>query len=308
MWHPARLVALFKQALCLLATLRKTVQPPPVLLTRVICSCDDHLVRGFFSNEIVLEQIAARQPGIPLWICLWAIPTWGPKGLTYVLMHWSVFAQFAGRHFDSYLLGYFVFQGVLIGSAVIFLSSRYSSALWKPRPKSWNSSLKSVIILMPLLIYYLGDYFKLWKTLQTARSLQTMGQRDFHQMVVSLYEQMWRPLGGYSPTQVICYSTLSFISPVLEEMLFSGLLTNGFAKRFNIPAAFFCTPFCFMTIHSLVYGVGPQLVPLFFASLTYTLVRLYSGNLVTSVLAHWAANFVVLFPKWIIAAMYFGHS
>jgi len=132
-----------------------------------------------------------------------------------------------------------------------------------------------------------------------------MGQGDFNQMVASLYQQMWQPVGGLSSTQVICYSMLSFISPVLEELIFSGLLGNWFAKRFSITVALLGTAICFTIVHGFAYGFGSHLVPLFFAGLTYTMMRFYSGNLLMPVLAHLAVNFVVLFPKWMIAVMYF---
>jgi membrane protease YdiL (CAAX protease family) len=277
------------------------------LLTCFNYSRNDCPVRGF-PNEIVLEQISSRQPGMLLWVCLWAVPTWGPQGLTYGLMCWSVFARFAARHFTRYILGYFGIQEALICGAIIFLSWHYGQALWKPRPKSWRCSLKSVLILTPMLIYYLGDFFRAWHVIQVGRSLKTTGPGEFDQVVASLYKQMWQPLGGFSSTQVICYSTLSFISPILEEMLFSGLLGNWFAKRFNIAIALFGPSICFTVVHGFAYGFGSHLVPLFFAGMTYILMRFYSGNLLMPVLAHLAVNFVVLFPKWMVAVMYFRHA
>jgi membrane protease YdiL (CAAX protease family) len=199
-------------------------------------------------------------------------------------------------------------SGDLICGAIIFLSLQYGSALWKPRPKSWRCSLKSVWILTPVLIVHLVHSFGAWQMMQVGRSLKTMGPSESNQMLTSLYQQTWKPLGASSATEVLCYSTLSFISPVLEEMLFSGLLGNWFAKRFSISMALFCTPICFAVVHGVAYGFGSQLLPLFFAGQTYALMRFYSGNLVMPVLAHSAVNFVVFFPKWTIAAMYFGHS
>jgi membrane protease YdiL (CAAX protease family) len=278
------------------------------LLTCLNRSRNDYNLMRTFPNEIVLEQISARQPAMLLWLCLFAVPTWGPRSLAGGLMCWSVFDRFVARHYTSYSLGYFVFQEALICCAIVFLSWHYTSALWKPRPKSLRCSLKSVWILTPVLMWHLGDCFGAWQMMQVGRSLKTMAPSEFNQMLASLYQQTWEPLGCSSSADVLGYSTLSFVSPVLEEMLFSGLLGNWLARQFNFTVALVGTPICFTVVHGFAYGFSSHLLPLFFAGLTYTLMRFYSGNLLMPVLAHLAVNFVILFPKWIIAAMYFAHS
>ena len=51
---------------------------------------------------------------------------------------------------------------------------------------------------------------------------------------------------------------------------------------------------------------GIRLVPLFFAGVTYVMVRFCSVSLSLAVLSHCVINAVIFLPKWVVAALYLG--
>jgi membrane protease YdiL (CAAX protease family) len=77
------------------------------------------------------------------------------------------------------------------------------------------------------------------------------------------------------------------------------------AKRFGITVAILCAPVCFSLSHMVQFGIGPHLIVLFFAGVTYTIMRFYSGNLLMPIIGHMAIQFLISVPKWVVAVMYF---
>jgi membrane protease YdiL (CAAX protease family) len=122
-----------------------------------------------------------------------------------------------------------------------------------------------------------------------------------------MHNEIWSGLAyGASLVGVVCESLSSFVSPVLEEMLFSGLLANRLTKSFGVSVAVLGTPVCFALIHVVQFGIGSHLITLFLAGLSYTIIRFRSGSLRMAVFSHLAINFVIFVPKWAVAVMHFG--
>jgi len=130
--------------------------------------------------------------------------------------------------------------------------------------------------------------------------------QELSQTLASMHNDIWSGLAyGASLIGVVCESLTSFVSPVLEEMLFSGLLANRLSKSFGVSVAVLGTPVCFALIHVVQFGIGPHLITLFLAGLTYTTIRFRSGSLRMAVFSHLAINCVIFVPKWAVAVMHF---
>lgn len=128
-------------------------------------------------------------------------------------------------------------------------------------------------------------------------------------MLASLYNEVWgRQAYGPSLAGVLSSSVLLFASPILEEIVFTGFTLNAIAKRYGSVAAVLGVPVCFALVHAFQFGLGTQLIPLFFAGLTYALIRLSSGSLLLAILGHWTINALVFLPKWVVAVMYFAQA
>ena len=54
-------------------------------------------------------------------------------------------------------------------------------------------------------------------------------------------------------------------------------------------------------------GFGPHLLPLFWAGLTYTCERAYSGSLAWAIVAHCLVNAAIFLPKGIVAIVRFRY-
>ncbi len=259
-----------------------------------------------FPHPLALRQISADQPRISVWFLLFLVPNWLPHTLTQGLMLWPPFAVVIAGHHTSYFLIFFAVQMILTCGAILFLTRTYASAHWSPPPESRRHGFNSLVILVPLLLFYLSGCLSILPSIIDLPSIQK--SNELSQTLASMHEAIWDRLAyGSSFTGVICESISSFVSPVLEEMLFSGLLTNRLVRSFGVSVAVFGAPACFALAHAVQFGVGPHLVPLFFAGLTYTIIRLYSGDLRMVVFSHLAINLVIIIPQWVVAVMHFSN-
>jgi membrane protease YdiL (CAAX protease family) len=128
-------------------------------------------------------------------------------------------------------------------------------------------------------------------------------------MLASIYQNYWdEAAAGTSPVAIACASVRTLAMPLVEEVVLTGLLTNAIARRYGFAAAAVGVPLCFTLGHVHRVGIDISLVPLFFASVTYVMVRLCSGSLSLAVLSHSVINAVVFLPKWVVAALYLGRA
>ncbi|HZM04237.1 MAG TPA: CPBP family intramembrane glutamic endopeptidase [Candidatus Saccharimonadales bacterium] len=255
-----------------------------------------------FPHPVVLQQISSDQPRIWVWFLLLIVPNWLPRLVNQALMLWPSFVQISANHHASYFLIFFVVQTSLTCGAILFLSRNYASALWFPSPPS--RGFNSLLILAPLLFFHLSS----WLSIMPIMALSSMAKsQELTQAVAAMHHDIWSQLAyGASLTGVVCESLSSFVSPVLEEMLFSGLLANRLTKSFGFAVAILGTPLFFALIHVVQFGIGTHLIALFFAGFTYTVIRFRSGSLWTAVFSHLAINFVIFVPKWAVAIMHFS--
>ncbi len=225
-----------------------------------------------------------------------------PQVLTHVLMLWPFFGALTAQYLTEYRLIFFVFQLTLISGVTFYLSRRYGSAIWLPQPASWKRSLLSLCALLPLLIYhfYCGRWvIALWNFPDNAEAAQVLA---------SVHQETWSRLAyGSSAQGVILSSLLSFTAPVWEEVVLTGFLLNRIAKWRGYFTGITGVALCFALGHSFQFGMGLHLVPLFFASATYAIIRVFSGSVLLAIFSHCVINAVIFLPKWIIAFTYFNN-
>jgi membrane protease YdiL (CAAX protease family) len=251
----------------------------------------------------VLQQVSAVQSKLPILLLCLFVPTWLPTLVAHGLLLWSSFSRFVSQHNSAYCILFFVVQFSLICCAVTFLTRTYGSAVWMTQPR-WRCGIPiAVFILLPLLAFHL---YVSARGMRAIIALSNLGDAG-NQVLSGFYRQIWGQLAyGSSGTGVVCSSLLSFVSPVLEEIVFSGFVVNAISRRYGLTAAAFGAPACFAMCHALQFGIGPHLIVLYMAGTTYTMIRIFSGSLLLAVFAHWMINAVIFVPKWVLAALYFA--
>jgi membrane protease YdiL (CAAX protease family) len=259
-----------------------------------------------FPHPIIVEQIRAPQPHILTLFASFFVPAWLLTLLTGGLNHWNAFVAYQRYHLSEYHLIFLTLQFALLLGFVVFLTVRYPQALWIPRPQFSRNTLLCVCLVIPILFFEISN----WKSAASVMEIlsKVRNPLEIKKDLAAAHNMIWgRLVGGPSFIGVIWSSVLSMTAPVLEEMVFSGLFANAVARAFGVMAALLFTPTCFALAHTLQFGLGQHLLPLFFAGLTYTAVRFMSGSLRLAIFSHLLVNFVILTPKWMIAYLYFKY-
>ena len=219
-------------------------------------------------------------------------------------MPWPLFLAFAQKQESACRITFLLIQVSLVFGGVVLLSRKYASALWVPQPLGRRPFSAFLLILLPMLLFHL--VFCLLELRAIINSATFPQRTEATRMLASIYHQEWATtVSGTSGIEVVCESIMSFVAPVLEEVVFTGFVVNAIAKPYGFVAAALGAPLCFTLYHTLKFGVGVILIPLFFAGVTYSLVRICSGSLLLAVLAHCTVNAVIFLPKWVVAAIWF---
>lgn len=147
-------------------------------------------------------------------------------------------------------------------------------------PSTWGrDSLRGVLILagtMPILVGAAVIYNLFLQLLGYQTSLQDVA------FIIS---------GETSPWLRAYFVFLAVVlAPVVEEILFRGMLLPALAKRFGVTAAVLVTAMVFSSIHAHV----PSLVPLFILSASLSLAYLGTGSLVAPMVMHALFNSVTV--------------
>lgn len=257
-----------------------------------------------FPHPVVLQQISEPQPRLWLIVVCFASVAWLPTALTAALTEWPWFSDLATAHDAAYHVAFFFVQSTLVCGAVAFLSWKYAPAIWKPQPSLWRGAMVSLVILLPLALFYLPECFIIPGKVTILNS-----GAESAKMLASIHEETWGKLAyGSSLAGVVCGSCMAFASPVLEETVFSGFISNAIARKYGFASAAVGAPALFALVHGIPFGFRSQLIPLFFAGVIYTVIRFYSGSLLFAILAHWTINALIFLPKWVIAYIYFTRT
>jgi hypothetical protein len=86
-------------------------------------------------------------------------------------------------------------------------------------------------------------------------------------------------------------------APVVEEVVYRGVVYGGLRKAANAPLAIAVTSILFCLVHVAQYQDNPAVVlVIFILSLTLTLVRAYTGRLLPCIIIHTVFNGVQVIP------------
>jgi membrane protease YdiL (CAAX protease family) len=86
-----------------------------------------------------------------------------------------------------------------------------------------------------------------------------------------------------------------FLGPMVEDLLFTGLIYNGLRTRLNIVYSSFLVSILFASVHALASGfVSIYLIIQFIGGLLFTLSFEFSGSLLTPMIIHWCGNIAIL--------------
>jgi membrane protease YdiL (CAAX protease family) len=83
----------------------------------------------------------------------------------------------------------------------------------------------------------------------------------------------------------------TFTAPIIEEVVYRGLLYSAFQKRFGISTAVFVVTLLFAGVHYFQYwGDWTALIVITLLSLTLTLIRVKTSNLLPCIILHTVFN------------------
>lgn len=83
----------------------------------------------------------------------------------------------------------------------------------------------------------------------------------------------------------------TFSAPVVEEVVYRGVLYSAFQRTFNVPIAVLLVTLVFAGVHFPQYwGDYSTLITLVFLSLVITLIRVKTGNLLPCIFFHFVIN------------------
>ena len=98
-----------------------------------------------------------------------------------------------------------------------------------------------------------------------------------------------------SLTGIITYILIGcFLGPMVEDLLFTGLIYNGLRTRLNIAYSSLIVSILFASVHAIAYGfISIALIIQFVGGLLFTLSFEFSGSLLTPMIIHWCGNMAI---------------
>ena len=252
-----------------------------------------------FVHPVVQQQIAAPQPKFLPWVSAAAVMSWlatSIDGFLGVII--ASYVALVKAHPIFYRIAFFSAQLLTAVAVALYLSRKYREALWVPNVSLAEKKVGIFLILLPALSFYT------YRLIVAYTAMQRMGELHGKRGIIALFEAVWSDLpSGSSWSGIIPYSILGVIVPLVETVLFSGLLANMVAKRAGALTAVVVVAFISVAWHIPAFGMTDQSILLFFTVVTYTTARFYSGSLKTAVIAHVAVNVLIFLPKWILAVV-----
>jgi len=187
----------------------------------------------------------------------------------------------------------------------VFFCMKYPGALFTKRSYvvSKRRFALAILVLLHLTIWHVLTINKL--ALPICGMFQTGTAVDLSNAFASMYKAVWSNLAyDVSLIGVVFSSLLSLTGPMHEEILINGFAANWIIRRVSFIAAIFITPLVFAFSHLPAFGFGKHLWGLFFAGLSYLLVRVISGSVLWSIVSHCLINMLIFIPKWVITILY----
>ena len=252
----------------------------------------------------ILTQINEKQPSLAIVIFAWAFQAILLNQILKLLFNIPNIVEWAQKHEDIYTISFFVIQlfGILF---FICYFLKYSSAL-HTRPSSFkhltNKLLLMLLIMLPVLIwhgYRCHRFFSNMIEMTSAVTHGVIGVSEYKDLIHYINTEVWGQLAyGNGSYGMVFSSILSFTAPILEELTFTGFIMNKLSKHFNIFFGIIATSALFMSSHIIQFGMSLQLLILFWYGVTYIFIRLKTGSVYFSIMAHLVVNFLIFVPKW----------
>lgn len=86
-----------------------------------------------------------------------------------------------------------------------------------------------------------------------------------------------------------------FLGPMVEDLLFTGLIYNGFRTKLNVAFSVLIVSILFTFVHAFVYDfISLYLIIQFVGGLLFALSFEFSGSLLTPMIIHWCGNIAIL--------------
>jgi len=102
-----------------------------------------------------------------------------------------------------------------------------------------------------------------------------------------------------STYQLIIYTIfICSISPIYEEIVYSGLLCNYLTKKTGLIGGLLVTPLFFAVSHTYWYDISTDLFYLWFGGLIYVLLRALTGSIWLGLAAHVFHNMILYGGVW----------
>jgi membrane protease YdiL (CAAX protease family) len=256
-------------------------------------------------HAIVERQVVEPQPNILILLLAFSVPAWMLTVATGLLMRSDSYARLTQQYPDQYLLIFFMLQMLLSVIISAWLGFKYRAALWRPTPLPPLRSFVPVLLLLPLLLWY--GLSGASSTIVLLCNTALIGdQEQVRNMLTQIHDQVWSEMAyGPSIIGVACSSASTLLFPVLEEIVFTGLLANAIYRKWGFSATVTVVPIVFSLAHLPAFGFGAHIFPLLLACGAYTAIRLTTGSLLYSLAGHLLVNCVILLPKWLIAVRHF---
>jgi membrane protease YdiL (CAAX protease family) len=114
--------------------------------------------------------------------------------------------------------------------------------------------------------------------------------------VVGLYfpdteNQLIRILQSSRTALLVVAFMATFTAPLVEEVIYRGVLYSALQRSIGIPAAVIAVTLIFSLVHVPQYYESPQtIILLILLSLILTLMRVFSGSLLPSIIFHTMVN------------------
>src|SRR6266700_2755548 len=259
---------------------------------------------GLVVHPVVRQQFLAPQPHISRVVVLFLTPGVLLEAIWYWLMRSTKVRGLCVECPQGCELAFFGAQITLVAWIALFLSKRYSAALWASALSLGPRTAKSLVLLTPAILWYLSVDANILLSLWTSAVFETHEQ--LRNALPRMYKEIWQPLAVDPwPSSVVISSVTSLVVPAFEEIIFTGLLANAVARWAGVPAATTITPMLFTLAHVPRFGLGLDLLPVFWVCGSCVLIRFSSGSLLYAILGHLLVNAVVFLPKWVVAVLYF---
>ena len=261
-----------------------------------------------FLNSQIEDQINAEQPNIFLVLFIFITPAFILTQATRLLLLNKGITEYVSNNPIIYNLSFFLTQSLIMLIASFYFLRKYPTALYSKNSIAIIRNLKkTIIIAAPLIIFYAYGCVK--SVNATSSLAQVIGNHpnqfdDIKNIFIEINQKALGNLAyGATSLGIILSSISSFITPIFEEIIITGIAYNYISRFVKWHYAVVITAITFSMLHIIAFGFGLHIISLFFCSITYILTRIKTGHIAYSIISHLIINFIIFLPKWFLLAV-----